>query len=300
MDRGQCFVMSAQARAAKERHQEELQQLHPLSKPSSRPAVAQQPRCLVEDVDCKTEFSKQQIPFLNSSPSKMTKDDKSTDNQPFFQFPLLITPDHLKIPSSGHLDLKIENPTARAISIVFDIDSFGFDIERGWYMKDGKEEVVVPEWEDRKRWYFDPDIDDKPRKRELSHQINPESVFYLRIKYEDDFIKTYQRRIDRVRGIKIGHDEIPEVFNGGSEDPWDFYEKGDDDLYVEHKETRNQKVFEKYGSKIDEISDEEIKKMKEEIAEKQIREMLKKRGRVQAKEKLSKRMKNRMKKCVVM
>uniref|UniRef100_A0A1I7UPI6 MSP domain-containing protein n=1 Tax=Caenorhabditis tropicalis TaxID=1561998 RepID=A0A1I7UPI6_9PELO len=30
MDRGQCFVMSAQARAAKERHQEELQQLHAL------------------------------------------------------------------------------------------------------------------------------------------------------------------------------------------------------------------------------------------------------------------------------
>uniref|UniRef100_A0A1I7UPI3 Major sperm protein n=1 Tax=Caenorhabditis tropicalis TaxID=1561998 RepID=A0A1I7UPI3_9PELO len=242
-----------------------------------------------------------------------------------FRYPLIITPDKLVIPSSGHLDVQMKNPTHKPINIYCKLVSYGFNM---WHLKDGKEddEIIHSEYNYEDYKYSWPlEYADKEMNKMFSYELRPGEVFYFRIKYEDQFdgekeklyfseLEGYllikcevnipfkapgetefqltakkvfpltadpeklkiikenfaehqkkRKRMARVRKIELKEDEPPSHYECECHLETDNREHGD--LFREEIEGRNRKVFEKYGSKIDSFTDEEIKKLKEGYTE---------------------------------
>uniref|UniRef100_A0A1I7UPI8 Major sperm protein n=1 Tax=Caenorhabditis tropicalis TaxID=1561998 RepID=A0A1I7UPI8_9PELO len=84
----------------------------------------------------------------------MTTEKKSVKSQKekfiLPKFPLEVTPEKLVIPSSGHLDVKIRNPTEATLKINFDLNSYSFDVDLV-YMEDGKEIIEPFCWEKQEK-----------------------------------------------------------------------------------------------------------------------------------------------------
>uniref|UniRef100_A0A1I7UPI2 MSP domain-containing protein n=1 Tax=Caenorhabditis tropicalis TaxID=1561998 RepID=A0A1I7UPI2_9PELO len=106
-----------------------------------------------------------------------------------FNFPLQITPEKLVIPSSGHLDVQITNPMSEPFQVDFQLYSFYCDVERAWYLKDGKEVDVNISWEE----FSDVKVEDIrefdiiSNSKIFSHVLNSDDVFHVRIKCEEKF-----------------------------------------------------------------------------------------------------------------
>uniref|UniRef100_A0A1I7UPJ3 MSP domain-containing protein n=1 Tax=Caenorhabditis tropicalis TaxID=1561998 RepID=A0A1I7UPJ3_9PELO len=230
------------------------------------------------------------------------------------------------IPSSGHLDVKIKNPTHKPVAMECTFNSFAFDVERAWYIENGKEVEKNFEWSENPDPDYIAKFEELRAKKLLSHELKPGEVFYIRIKNEDNFdgpkirllyekpieemtITThvnvplvlpngktpvqakfdlkvnyffsltgdsekmkevnqkhaeYQKkreRLKRLRGIKIESDETPKYMF------CDCGEHYEDEAarFVSKRETRNERLLQKYGTKVDQLTEEEIKKIKEEI-----------------------------------
>uniref|UniRef100_A0A1I7UPJ6 Uncharacterized protein n=1 Tax=Caenorhabditis tropicalis TaxID=1561998 RepID=A0A1I7UPJ6_9PELO len=87
-----------------------------------------------------------------------------------FLFPLVLTPEKLVIPSSGHLNVQMKNPTNQSLEIECEFQSFGFNIERVWYMQVEAEIDVV--WKAGKKF---------------SYILKTDDVLHIKIKFEDKF-----------------------------------------------------------------------------------------------------------------
>uniref|UniRef100_A0A1I7UPI9 Major sperm protein n=1 Tax=Caenorhabditis tropicalis TaxID=1561998 RepID=A0A1I7UPI9_9PELO len=139
----------------------------------------------------------------------MTKENKSVKSQeerrPFAKFPLEVTPDRLVVPSWGHLDVQIKNPTDVTFRVDFDLDSYSFDVDF-IDMKDGKETKPFcwdKKHDDDSASYYYGEL--KVRNKRTSQiKIQSGNVIHLRITCEgrDEEIKR-QLYFDESRGL--GH-----------------------------------------------------------------------------------------------
>uniref|UniRef100_A0A1I7UPJ4 Major sperm protein n=1 Tax=Caenorhabditis tropicalis TaxID=1561998 RepID=A0A1I7UPJ4_9PELO len=226
-----------------------------------------------------------------------------------FTFPLIVTPEKLVVSSSGHLDVQIKNPTSRPFHVKCSIKSFAFVLENA-----------------QNNQYND-------GSQEIEHKLEPDGVLNLKIKYEDDFNgnkRTWE--YDNAEGHlsiegtassfsvnpdgKINKEkptidlETEKVFSlsGVPEKMKSIMEK-----YVEPseryevemgKEQRNENVIAKYGSKIDQMTDQQIMDAKKEEVRKMKEERMKKEGKtVEMKSPIvqtASKNKKKKKKCVVM
>uniref|UniRef100_A0A1I7UPI1 Major sperm protein n=1 Tax=Caenorhabditis tropicalis TaxID=1561998 RepID=A0A1I7UPI1_9PELO len=106
-----------------------------------------------------------------------------------FNFPLNVTPEKLVIPSSGHLDVQITNPMSEPFQVIFVLYSFYFDVERAWYLKDGKEVYVNIQWKlfPYIKAELIQEFDMISNSKIFSRILESEEVLHIRIKCEDKF-----------------------------------------------------------------------------------------------------------------
>uniref|UniRef100_A0A1I7UPJ5 MATH domain-containing protein n=1 Tax=Caenorhabditis tropicalis TaxID=1561998 RepID=A0A1I7UPJ5_9PELO len=218
-------------------------------------------------------------------------------------------PEKLEIPSSGHLEVQLENPTDNLIEIGFTMDSFSFKFERAWILKDGKEiDVMNDEKQNRlihgleghdvlhfrikcrkafkhRKWetyekssefgYFKITWEVKinslhpSRKANLTKEfhMNAFKTFPLSIEPNCEKAKVLaeafleqQKHQERRQRIKDCHTKEESVWLDVTEDyiSYEWDRKTKMNMWIEE-------ILEKYGAKIDQLSDNEIKKMKEDL-----------------------------------